>query len=146
MNNPHPEKALQQPDYTLYPKLFSTVKNVENAVRLLAYDHMRLLQSRNYFSTSPSILSILPLRNVLENSPPEHNIGFYVAFSHHLKQFETSIRQLWDEEVLKEPIKEIYFLIHQAYIELDQADINSYSVEITSKNEVFEDYLRSQIS
>lgn len=139
------EKALQHPDYTLYPRLFSAVKNVENAVRLLAYDHMKLLQASNHLSRMPSILSISPLKQVLENSAPKSNIVFYTQVKDHLSRFESSIEPLWNEEAFQEPIKEIYFLIHQAYIELDQADINPYSVEITSENEVFEDYLRSQI-
>jgi hypothetical protein len=63
MKNPILEKALQQPDLTLYPKLFSVVKNVENAVRLLAYDNMKLLQSIGCFYAMNSILSIRPLKN-----------------------------------------------------------------------------------
>ncbi|GHI00623.1 hypothetical protein [Neobacillus kokaensis] len=35
MNNSIRDKALKKPDYTFYPNLFSAVKNVENAVRLL---------------------------------------------------------------------------------------------------------------
>jgi hypothetical protein len=146
MNNPMTEKALQHPDYTLYPNLFSAVKNVENAVRLLVYDHMKLLQASNYLSIMPSILSISPLKQLLEKSAPKHNIGFYMEVSHHLSRFESSIEPLWNEEALKEPIKEIYFLIHQAYIELDKADIQPFLVKKTTRNKAFEDYLRSQIS
>lgn len=138
-------KAFQESDYTLYPKLISAVKNVENAVRLLAYDNMQLLQSIKHFNSTPSTLSFYPIINKLEDSPPEHNFNFYMAISNHLINFEQCIRSLWNENDLQESIKEIYFLIHQAYIELDKADLQHFSVKITSENEVFEDYLHSQI-
>lgn len=140
------EKAFQEPNYTLYPKLFSAVKNVENAVRLLAYDNMQLLQSNKHFNSTLSTLSFYPIQNKLEDTPPEHNFDLYMTISNHLNNFEQCISSLWNEKVLQEPIKEIYFLIHQAYIELDKADLQPFSVKITSENEAFEDYLRSQIS
>lgn len=52
---------------------------------------------------------------------------------------------LWKERDLQEAIKEIYFLIHRAYIELDNAGIQSIKSKITSENEVFENYLRNQL-
>jgi hypothetical protein len=146
MNNPMTEKALQQPDFSLYPKLFSAVKNIENAVRLLAIDNMKLLQAINQFSNSSSLLTLSPLNHVLENSAPKHNIGFYVKIGNHLSHIESIIRPLWEEESLKETVEEIYFLIHQAYIELDKAEIQPFLVKKTSRIELFEDYLRSQIS
>ncbi|RIW27619.1 hypothetical protein D3H55_22790 [Bacillus salacetis] len=145
MNNSILEKASQQPDFTLYPKLFSAVKNVENAVRLLSHDNMILLQSANYFSTVPSILSIRPLKILLENSTLKSNFDFYLTISNHLDQYERCMELLWKEKDLRELIEEIYFLIHQAYMELDKADIQTLTNKITSENEVFEDYLRSQI-
>lgn len=146
MSKPNSDKALQPPNYTLYPRLFSAVKNVENALRLLAYDHMTLLQSRNYFSAFPSVLSILSLNHSLEHTPPKHNIGFYLAVSRHLEDCELSISLLRNEEVLQDSLREIYFLIHQAYMELDKADIQPFLVKKTTKNVVFEDYYQSQIS
>ncbi|WP_442598098.1 hypothetical protein [Neobacillus sp. D3-1R] len=145
MNKVIPEKALQQPDYTLYRKLFSAVKNVENAVRLLAIDNLKLLQAIDHFSSMPSILSIQPLKQVLEESAPQHNIEFYVKVGNHLSSFERIIQPLWEEESLKETVEEIYFLIHQAYIELDKTEIQPFLVKKTSKIELFEDYLQSQI-
>ena len=112
------EKAFQEPNYTLYPKLFSAVKNVENAVRLLAYDNMQLLQSNKHFNSTLSTLSFYPIQNKLEDTPPEHNFDLYMTISNHLNNFEQCISSLWNEKVLQEPIKEIYFLIHQAYISL----------------------------
>lgn len=138
-------KAFQEPNYTLYPKLFSAVKNVENAVRLLAYDNMQLLQSIKHFNSTPSILSFYPLKEKLEVRPPEHNFDFYMAIGNHLSNFEQCMSSLLNEKAIQESIKEIYFLIHQAYIELDKADLQHFEVKITSKNEVFEDYLHSQI-
>lgn len=110
MNNSIRDKALQQPDFSLYPKLFSAVKNVENAVRLLAIDNMKLLQAVNHFSSSSSLLTLSPLNHVLENSAPKHNIGFYVEVGNHLCRIESIIRPLWEEETLKETVEEIYFL------------------------------------
>jgi hypothetical protein len=69
-----------------------------------------------------------------------------MAVSGHLNHFEMSIRPLWNEEALQEPIKEIFFLIHQSYIELDKADIQPFIVKLISTNEVFEDYFLSRIS
>lgn len=114
MNNPNVDKAFQKPDYTLYPKLFSAVKNIENSFRLLAYDNMKMLQLFNHFSTLPSLLSIIPLKNSLEESPPKTNLDFYTTIENQLSRYEACMKVLWKNEVLRESIMEIYFLIHQA--------------------------------
>ncbi|MCK1997503.1 hypothetical protein MPH47_09765 [Psychrobacillus psychrodurans] len=97
MNNLNREKAFQQTDYTLYSKLFSAVMNVENAVRLLVYDNMKLLQLIKHFSNMPSVLSICHIRNLLEQSPPKHDFEFYMAISNHLREFERCMRGLMNE-------------------------------------------------
>lgn len=107
---------------------------------------MKLLQASNHFSSFSSLLTLSPLKHVLENSAPQHNIEFYVKVGNHLSSFESIILPLWKEEALKETVEEIYFLIHQAYIELDKAEIQPFLVKKTSRIELFEDYLRSQIS
>jgi hypothetical protein len=60
----------------------------------------------------------------LRDHPPETNLSFYIAVGDHLSRYEICIRSLWKERDLQEAIKEIYFLIHQAYIELGMSTLN----------------------
>ena len=121
---------------------FFAVKNVEDALRLFFYENLNYFKNHQYLEHVCLFLRIEPLKRQVEKKQSIINLELFCMIRYHLRSMEGDIRFLKYEEVVKQEIEDILYLIHQAFTELDRSNLNPMEKCLKPEHEVFEEFLQ----
>ena len=131
--------------FTQYRRLFSAVKNVEDALRLFFYENLNYFKNHQSLEHVCGFLKIEPLKRQVEKEQSSFNLELYSTIVFQLGFIQGEIRFLTNEEAVKEQIEDIWYLVHQAFKELDRSNLNPMKKCLKPEHEVFEEFLRIQM-
>lgn len=115
---------------------------MENAIRLIAYDHLKKLQHDRAFNSLPNILSEMSIDNVLSKKKIEDDFDAYYVIYNRLMIFEKNlVSSLKNADLIEEGIW-VLFEIYRALQELDKLDV-PIKPKIRDLEESFEKYIEN---
>ncbi|MBD8034594.1 hypothetical protein [Solibacillus merdavium] len=128
--------------YGVPVNIYLAVKQVENAIRLFAYDHLKKLQFDGSFSSLPNILSEMSIDMVLSMEKIEDDFDAYYVIYNRLMIFEKNlVSSLKNADLIEEGIW-VLFEIYRALQELDKLDV-PIKPKIRDLEESFEKYIEN---
>lgn len=128
--------------YGVPVNIYLAVKQVENAIRLFAYDHLKKLQLDGSFSSLPNILSEMSIDMVLSMEKIEDDFDAYYVIYNRLIIFEKNlVSSLKNADLIEKGIW-VLFEIYRALQELDKLDI-PIKPKIRDLEESFEKYIEN---
>lgn len=128
--------------YGVPVNIYLAVKQVENAIRLFAYDHLKKLQLDGAFNSLPNILSEMSIDMVLSMGKIEDDFDAYYVIYNRLMIFEKNlVSSLKNADLIEEGIW-VLFEIYRALQELDKLDV-PIKPKIRDLEESFEKYIEN---
>lgn len=128
--------------YGVPVNIYLAVKQVENAIRLFAYDHLKKLQLDGSFNSLPNILSEMSIDMVLSVEKIEDDFDAYYVIYNRLMIFEKNVvSSLKNADLIEEGIW-VLFEIYRALQEVDKLDL-LIKPKIRDLEESFEKYIEN---